>query len=996
MKRIFVGFCVVMILLLAGCSQAVAPLPPVETAKIGTMIGTVSESMAPEKYPKAEINRFNNYVDESAALMAGKIDYAIMDYATARNFVKSNEGTMVLPEALTDEVTAMALKKENTELNQKLNAVLNRYLSDGTMEEIKGHWFPEAGGDYEIVDVPKNVSGPVLRVAVTSLTEPRCFVQDGELTGMNVELLSRIAYELGMQVEFQDMDFKAMIDSLQSGNSDVVAAMYNTPERSEKVDFTAGYFPNPQVFVVKADRQAATEGTQSSQTLISSSSDLNKAGYTIGVPEGTPPEEVAKELMPNADISYFTQFMDGVAALKSGKVTAVIYDSSGVDRILLSNPDLVKLDEELGNIEIAAVVRLDDTAMNEQLNAFIKQYQADGTAAAMVKRWINNTGGEMPDIPKPQNPEKKITIITNGLTEPMNYYENGQLTGFDVEFMKRFASYANLDYEIITMDYQAMIPALQSGKGDVIISDFFKTDERGQEVLYTDAYVVLHNSALIRKDMAAASMVDQSIKTNEELNGKRVGFITGMVHIDNFRPLYQADEYEFNDFSSMLEALKSKKIDALLTSQSKVAEIIEQNPDLIALPPYADISSSIGVNKTNTQLGDALDATVKTMIDDGSLKAMTEKWMGENEDRKVLTPVDLTGEKGTLIAGVLGDDYPYSYYKDNELVGLEVDLARSLAARMGMNVEIKPMDFSAIIPSITSGKIDLAFYLAYTPERAASIRFLTPLKSDQAVAIVRNQAVAASTGGQQWAGMIASLGESFNKTFVVEDRYQLILEGLSTTIVISLLSLLFGSLLGALICAMRRSRVGLISGLAVVYIRLIQGVPIVLTLMILYYIIFASVDIHPVLIAVVGFSINFAAYSAEIFRTAIDATDKGQLEAAYALGFTRVASFFKVTLPQALRHILPIFKGEFISMVKMTSVVGYIAIQDLTKMTDIIRSRTFEAFFPLVVTAAIYFVITYLFILLLGKIEVQIDPKRRKRVVKGVVEIDAEVVEVQK
>ncbi len=766
MKRIFVGFCVVMIFLLTGCSQAAAPLPPVETAKIGTLIGTVSEALAPEKYPQAEISRFNNYVDESAALMAGKIDYAIMDYATAHNFVKSNRGTMVLPEPLTDEVTAMALKKENIELNQKLNAVLNRYLSDGTMAEIKAHWFPEEGGDYEIVDLPKNVSGPVLRVAVTSLTEPRCFVQDGELTGMNVELLSRIAYELGMQVEFQDMDFKAMIDSLQSGNSDVVAAMYNTPERSEKVDFTAGYFPNPQVFVVKADRQAATAGAQSSQKTISSSSDLNKDGYTIGVPEGTPPEEVAKEFMPNADISYFTQFMDGVAALKSGKVTAVIYDSSGVDRILLSNPDLVKLDEELGNIEIAAVVRLNDTALNDQLNTFINQYQADGTAAAMVERWINNTGGVMPEIPRPQNPTRKITIITNGLTEPMNYYENGQLTGFDIEFMKRFANFANLDFEIITMDYQAMIPALQSGKGDVIISDFFKTDERGQEVLYTDAYVVLHNSVVIRKDMAAATTADETT--------------------------------------------------------------------------------------------------------------------GEGENQTAVT------------------------------------------------------------------------------------------------------------------GFFGSLQDSFNKTFVVEDRYQLILQGLSTTIVISLLSLLFGSLLGALICAMRRSRVGLISGLAIVYIRLIQGVPIVLTLMILYYIIFASVDIHPVLIAVVGFSVNFAAYSAEIFRTAIDATDKGQLEAAYALGFTRVASFFKVTLPQALRHILPIFKGEFISMVKMTSVVGYIAIQDLTKMTDIIRSRTFEAFFPLVVTAAIYFVITYLFILLLGKIEVQIDPKRRKRLVKGVVAIDAEAVEVQK
>lgn len=81
----------------------------------------------------------------------------------------------------------------------------------------------------------------------------------------------------------------------------------------------------------------------------------------------------------------------------------------------------------------------------------------------------------------------------------MNYYENGQLTGYDIEFMKRFASYANLDFEIITMDYAAMLPALQSGKGDVIISDFFKTDERGQEVFYSDAYVVLHNSVLVRK-----------------------------------------------------------------------------------------------------------------------------------------------------------------------------------------------------------------------------------------------------------------------------------------------------------------------------------------------------------------------------------------------------------------------------------------------------------------------------------------------------------------
>ncbi|MCG2729450.1 MAG: ABC transporter substrate-binding protein/permease [Acetobacterium sp.] len=385
------------------------------------------------------------------------------------------------------------------------------------------------------------------------------------------------------------------------------------------------------------------------------------------------------------------------------------------------------------------------------------------------------------------------------------------------------------------------------------------------------------------------------------------------------------------------------------------------------------------------------------MVDDGSFTALEAKWFGADEAAKVLTPVNLSGGNGTLAVGVLGDDYPFSYYKDNELVGLEVDLARILASELGMDLKVDVMDFSAVIPAVASGKIDLAFSLAYTPERAESIRFLTPMTSDSSAAIIKNQAYSQNTVSSVNAitAFFGSIQESYNKTFIVEDRYKLVLEGLWTTIVISMLSLLFGSILGAVICAMRKSRSKLLSGIAIVYIRLIQGVPIVLTLMILYYILFASVDIDPILIAVVGFSINFAAYSAEIFRTAIDATDKGQLEAAYALGFTKVSSFFKVTLPQALRHILPIFKGEFISMVKMTSVVGYIAIQDLTKMTDIIRSRTFDAFFPLFVTAFIYFVITYLFIIVLGKIEVRVDPKRRKRVVKGILDLevrDAEVV----
>ena len=154
--------------------------------------------------------------------------------------------------------------------------------------------------------------------------------------------------------------------------------------------------------------------------------------------------------------------------------------------------------------------------------------------------------------------------------------------------------------------------------------------------------------------------------------------------------------------------------------------------------------------------------------------------------------------------------------------------------------------------------------------------------------------------------------------------------------------------------------------------------PMVVLLMVLYYLIFASVDIHAVIVAIIGFSLNFAAYAGEMLRTGIDSIPKGQREAALALGFNRFQSFTKVILPQALRQILPIYRGEFINMLKSTSIVGYIAIQDLTKASDIIRSRTYEAFFPLIATALIYFVTAWFLAGFLIWLDSRLDPAKRR------------------
>lgn len=220
-------------------------------------------------------------------------------------------------------------------------------------------------------------------------------------------------------------------------------------------------------------------------------------------------------------------------------------------------------------------------------------------------------------------------------------------------------------------------------------------------------------------------------------------------------------------------------------------------------------------------------------------------------------------------------------------------------------------------------------------------------------------------------GSTTSLIDSFNKNFIVNDRWKLILDGLETTIVIALSSIIIGTLLGYGLCLQKLEGKRISRKLARIVTRLIQGIPILVTLMILYYVVLGNVDVSAILVAIIGFSVDFAAYVSEMMLSGIKAVDKGQQEAACAIGFTKRQAFRKVVFPQAIPHFIPAFKGQMISMVKMTSIVGYIAIQDLTKATDIIRSRTMEALLPLLVTAIIYYIFAGILIKIIENIEIR-------------------------
>ena len=222
--------------------------------------------------------------------------------------------------------------------------------------------------------------------------------------------------------------------------------------------------------------------------------------------------------------------------------------------------------------------------------------------------------------------------------------------------------------------------------------------------------------------------------------------------------------------------------------------------------------------------------------------------------------------------------------------------------------------------------------------------------------------------------MMDNFTASFYQNFIEDDRWKYITDGLFKTLRITLFAVLIGIFLGFLIAVVRSTydkthKLGVLNALCKVYLTVIRGTPVLVQLLIIYFVVFGSVKIDKTLVAVIAFGINSGAYVAEIFRSGIMSIDNGQFEAGRSLGFNYPQTMFYIVMPQAFKNVLPALGNEFIGLLKETSVAGYIAIQDLTKGADIIRSRTYSAFMPLIAAALIYLVLVMVFTFFVQKLE---------------------------
>ncbi|MGL6199982.1 MAG: amino acid ABC transporter permease [Lachnospiraceae bacterium] len=218
------------------------------------------------------------------------------------------------------------------------------------------------------------------------------------------------------------------------------------------------------------------------------------------------------------------------------------------------------------------------------------------------------------------------------------------------------------------------------------------------------------------------------------------------------------------------------------------------------------------------------------------------------------------------------------------------------------------------------------------------------------------------------------LKEKFIANFITDNRWKYITDGLQTTLTVTFFALIVGVLLGFMVALVRSThdktgKLKILNAICKVYLTVIRGTPVVVQLLIIYFVIFGSVNISKVIVAVIAFGLNSGAYVAEIFRSGIMSIDQGQFEAGRSLGFNYRETMIYIIMPQAFKNVLPALGNEFIVLLKETSVAGYIALQDLTKGADIIRSRTYDAFWPLFAAALIYLVLVMIFTKLVSLLE---------------------------
>lgn len=432
----------------------------------------------------------------------------------------------------------------------------------------------------------------------------------------------------------------------------------------------------------------------------------------------------------------------------------------------------------------------------------------------------------------------------------------------------------------------------------------------------------------------------------------------------------------FTKSADAIQALTQGKIDCMVEDEEPAKAFLKLNSSLSILPEaFGQSGLAICVAKGNEKLQMDINQAIDSLKRSGVIAHI----VSEHIDKQVAVayhPSDKPHRHGELRFATNAAFAPYEYYDEGEIVGIDIDVARAICDVLDKDLKLVDMEFDAVITSVQTGKADAGIAgITVTPEREKNINFTLPYTQVRQVIIVNT-----GIGNDNEQGLV----EQFKSCFVTGKRYQYLLKGLGNTLIITFFAILLSLVLGTLIAIVRASHDRnhnhkVLNALCQLYLTVVRGTPTMVQLLIIYYVVFASANVDKIFVAIIAFGLNSAAYIAEVIRSGIMSVDKGQMEAGRSLGLSYSKTLRLVVLPQAFRNVLPAMGNELITLLKETSISGYIGLVDLTKGSDIIRSITYDAMMPLGVVALIYLCIVLALAAGVSKLEKKLDKGNRAK-----------------
>ena len=973
------------IVLIVGCSRErtedvrIATAADLAGRKCAVVVGSMMGDMTREIEPRIGVEWFNDYNSGIEALRLGRVDAMPLDFFYARRWADQNPGSFAITEPYHSIPWGFFFAK-GSPLRDKVKGVLAGMTESGELKRILDKWTTSddpAALALDTLDYRKDFTGKagVFRFATPGDREPVSFRRADGIVGFDIDIARRIAYELDMRFETVQISMGALVPAVQAGKAEMGGGgIAITEARAEQVDFSDCYYRVPTVFLTRR-----SSGPTARRKLISTAADLK--GRLCAAVTGTVTDEIARMIQPDLKICWFNDYNSATEALLLGKVDVIPMDMVIARQWVAQRPTELRIAVTGGRNPYGYFIAKGNPLYGS-VNGELRKMIADGTVRRIIDKWsdASDLSKVMPELlPPVPATAMKLRIASSCSEEPGSFVRDGEIVGFDIDILGLIAARTGRRLEIVQVSHAARIDTVKNGKSDVGFGCITITEERKKSVDFTDCYYDGGFAMLVRREK------NDGIRTPADLRGKHVAHMSSDFHKRELKALQPEIAFDpYSEYAFAFESLRKGKIAAVSIGRTYADFWLARFPGEFQIAfDYADDSCAFLLPKGSPYKA-KLDVEIRKMMAAGECERIYGKWCAAAKSGRTMKlpefpPPPADAPVVSVACSALSE--PWCFVADGAIAGIDVEILLTVAHRLGWRLTTKAYSWGGMLDAVNAGRTDIACGGIYTGGNEFPTVDVSAKYADEKMCVMALNAGDDRSGPERsfLSACATSLKASFVRTFVTENRWKLMATGLGVTLLITFLATVLGTLLAFPLWLARTSRHAFVSSCAKGYVSLLQGTPVLVLLMVLFYLVFGKVDIDGIWVAVIGFALNFAAYFSEMLRSGIDSIPRGQTEAALALGYRPKKAFCRFVLPQAVRAILPVYRGEIISVLKATSVVGYIAINDLTKASDLVRSRTYESFFPILTTALIYFVAAWLLALALERVGRRLDPGRGRK-----------------